>query len=357
MSWSDRQFEKYVKLRLEDEFPNDHDKHWARYVMTRSAIKSEILPHIAASEPSLSDHGADHIVNVIENCGQVLGIEAKDLRNELWTERKQERSATYNLSSAELLLLLMGCLLHDIGNINGRKGHNQVTRKVWKAAAPSSFSSWKNQDIKTIIKVCQAHTGKGKDGSANTLQDFAIEDTFFLGKSVRAGVVAAVLRFADELAEGAQRTSLYLLKKRFYETESEIYHQYAKVTEVAIDPNGGRIALHYTIEITDLYFSQSDQSWAEQLESFLKFCFMRIEKLDYERLYTRHYAPEHLPFNETSIVLSLHSDGEELCPDLTTVLNDFHGRPRDGTMVAGLSEHFSIESIVAQFDSSEDDHD
>ena len=68
----------------------------------------------------------------------------------------------------------------------------------------------------------------------------------------------------------------------------KFYHDYASITDIHIDRKDGRIVVVYSIEITpDSWGAQFD---AVRLRQLLEFCYHRLEKLDLERKYNRHYC-------------------------------------------------------------------
>lgn len=336
--WQEQEIEGYIKARLIAGDPQTGEANWSKYVTTRTDIVKNVLPYIPASEPHLTDHGTHHIGNVMRNVAQVLGIKSSD-------PIKADHVA--GLTATEALALLMGCLLHDIGNIEGRDKHNQATSAVWRKSGSASWNSWSFPDRKALINICQAHTGKAEDGSADTLAPLASEKSYFLLQPIRSAQIAAILRFADELAEGEQRTSQYLLNTSAYPEGNEIYHEYAKITQINIDRASARIAIDYSIDLRDEFFGDS-ASAPSKLRSLLELIYQRVVKLERERLFARHYAPEFLQFRETSVVVHMHDDyGNELkLPSL--VLNDFNVRELHGSQIPNLNNSYDIDKIVSE---------
>lgn len=339
MVWAEQKFEAATRQAL-NSFQGDGSSIWAKYEVTRDDVVANILPYIAAQAPQLSDHGVDHIANVIRNVGQVLGMNGAG--------KIYEGAPLETMPAVERLLLALGCLLHDIGNIKGRNEHNLVTREVWKNAGGSSFNQWKAADRKTIIALCRAHTGKAPDGSTDTLKHLASVDGYFLGETVPLAQLAATLRFADELAEGIQRTSRFLLFQQLYCTESVDYHRYANATEVTIDRAKGRIALNYTIELTDPGMAKGGLQL--NLERLLKLVFKRIVKLEHERVYARHYAPDLLAFSETSVVIDITREDERLMEIPPLVLNDFNMRSLEPEQLTVLDPAYDVKAILSELD-------
>ena len=71
-----------------------------------------------------------------------------------------------------------------------------------------------------VVRATSAHTGKAQDGSCDTLKEVAELD-HLANRPVRLRELAAILRFADELAEGPQRTSEFMQVEDLYESESK----------------------------------------------------------------------------------------------------------------------------------------
>lgn len=339
MVWAEQKFEAATKQALEG-FQGNGSSIWSKYEVTRDDVVANILPHIATQEPGLSDHGVDHIANVIRNVGLVLGMNGAG--------KIYDGAPLASMPAVERLLLALGCLLHDIGNIKGRDRHNLVTGQVWKDAGGGSFKQWQPADRKTIIALCQAHTGKAADGSKDTLKHLTSVDGYFLGETVPLAKLAATLRFADELAEGVQRTSRFLLFQQLYGTDNIDYHRYANATEVTIDRAKGRIALNYTIELTDPGMSEGNLS--DNLERLLSLVFKRIVKLEHERVYARHYAPDLLAFSETSVVIDITRQDEQLLELPPLVLNDFNMRSLEPAHLAVLDPAYDVKAIISEVD-------
>lgn len=333
--WRERRFE--IETRKSLEAVHDGAELWAKYQHTREDLANNILPYIASQVPGLSDHGVDHIGNVIDNIGQVLGMNSSG--------HLPAGAIAATIPAHERLLLLMGALLHDVGNILGRSRHNLVTDEVWRGSGNASYGRWTPVDRRTIIKLCQAHTGKGPDGSDDTLRSLTGGDHYFLNDAVPLAKLAATLRFADELAEGSQRTSRFLLFHDLYGTENVDFHRYADATHVIIDRAGGRIALNYDIEVNARHYGEGPQL-RENLGRLLGLIFQRILKLERERVYARHYAPDWLAFSETSVLINIGRDGFRLHSPQPLLLNDFNLRDDSATQFAKLNPDYDIDVIL-----------
>lgn len=79
----------------------------SRYVQARTVLLDDVYQEIRSSEPSLTDHGPEHVQNVLENVFKLLGHDIDYFR------------------PIEHYVLGLGVLFHDVGNLHGRKEHNK----------------------------------------------------------------------------------------------------------------------------------------------------------------------------------------------------------------------------------------
>eukprot|EP01037_Dinobryon_pediforme_P007472 gene7472-7536_t len=94
------------------------------------------------------------------------------------------------------------------GNVDGRVGHNKKITEVYNQVRNKDPRF--NQERRVVIKGAEAHCGKTKAGDRDTLLN--VEEIESIdGSRIRLRELSAILRFADELAEGPQRTSSYMI--------------------------------------------------------------------------------------------------------------------------------------------------
>lgn len=272
---------------------------YGKYTLARAKCISEIYQFIWRFEPDLTAHDSSHIENVLSNVFTLLG---EDLGK---------------LAPQELYCLLISVLFHDVGVLLGREDHrNKLDEIYWDVR---NHDQEYRHEKSLITKIVRAHTGKANDGSDDTLADVK-NDGHLFSQQVRMQELAAILRFADELAEGPQRTSGFILRKHGFNLDSEIYHRYAQATQLFIDRGGGRIALtyHITLEIDERGVVLP--SCEEPVKELLKFIYKRVVKLDQERRYAKHYCAYLSPFKSTSLQLNFHVGDSEYDLDLKQIL-------------------------------------
>jgi len=279
--------EKYLENTLLERLGNEKGKdYYAYYQSARSYLMHNILPNIKVTESELTDHSERHIENVLNNAWHLLD-----------TDKKQ-------LSEYDLYILCLSILLHDVGNINGRKDHNKKVYDIYNAIRNKDTIF--NTERALVLKAVEAHCGTTNAGSRNTLAEVESKGSL-RGEPVQLREIASILRFADELAEGPQRTSDYLIETGKISNKSKIYHKYAQITNVFIDRGNERIVLQYHIE--------TENETHETFRELLSFAYERIIKLDEERRYTKFHSKLLEPFKKTEITFNFTYKGEPL--DLT----------------------------------------
>jgi hypothetical protein len=299
--WNERPIELALRSRLEDEKSVAGEQLYARYVLARKTLVSEILPWIRKEEPSLTDHGPEHVANVLDNIDELLGISeaASDVNG---------RPA--GVTSIELYILCMAALFHDVGNLFGRIRHNEKIAQVYGAVFNGLLDQ--KDEKAAVIRASRAHTGSNSTGGKDTLKELGGTNCYVYQKPINLLTIGAVVRFADELAEGPQRTSAYLLTEGLFNDASKIYHEYASITDVVIDRGGGRIALTYRIDLARCEDSTQVANEVDRVRELLELIYSRVIKLDQERRYARHYCDLLSPFKLTTVVVEFWADGWQI---------------------------------------------
>ena len=318
--WERRKFEERMQNALLSEYGRtEADKIYGQYTVARSTLLEQVLNEIRGAEPYLTDHGPDHIANVLDNVDRLLGDQ------------------TGHFSARELYLMGLSVLLHDVGNIEGRKAHNQRIARYYDLARPGQMQQ-NAPEKRLVVAAAKAHTGINQSGGKDTLHDVP-EMEYLHGDPIKVREIAAVVRFADELAEGPQRTSFFLQAEKKYPPDADIHHRYASVTHVAIDRNLRRISLCYIVHLDRCQLTDNNE--LQKLHELLSYINRRVVKLDEERKYARFYCPQLLvPFRETRVQLEI-GDGDALdhrlepvtlsdkvvpegkSPDLPTLYSDY----------------------------------
>lgn len=275
------------KLQSDNSLPDELKKNLSIYYFSAKAyLKSNIYGNIKGVEKDLTDHSLTHIQDVQENAAKLIGNEGK---------------SRYN--GVELYFLALSILFHDVGNIHGRTEHNKKVTDIYNSIRHKE--SLFNPERRLVLQAVGAHCGTSSKGDKDTLKELA-ETCDLHGHPLRLRELASVLRFADELAEGPQRTSDYMLENCLIDWNSRIYHEYAQITSPYPDRGGSRIVVTYDI----------DCSQCDSLQSLLRFSYKRVLKLDVERRYCKYYAPILDVYKRTDVCYEFNSNGNPLALDL-----------------------------------------
>ena len=303
MAWEERQIESRMKESLPQQFgATEGENLWSSYVQAREKLCKYVYGNISTSLPEYTDHSQPHIENVLDNVGQLVGpaLPAKD--------------HDY-LNAADGYCLCLSVLFHDVGMVFERRAHEKNVVKVynWVRRGEPKLS----QERRIMMAAVGAHSGTTETGSRDTIGDLSPTD-HFKGECIHLQEIAAILRFADELAEGPQRTSAFMKELLGYSKDAAVHHQYADSTEIHIDRGQGRIAITYDI---DIYRSRGHpEELVNELEELLKYVFKRIIKLDQERQYAGYYSQIVRSFLTTTIQFNYWIDGERAPLDLNKLV-------------------------------------
>jgi hypothetical protein len=262
----------------------------ALYRRARAKLVEHVLTQIPGTEPSLTDHGEAHVANVLRNIDHLVN--------------GANVPAHCHFTGIEMYVLCLAALFHDTGNVFGRSDHTARVDQVYSWVRQGEPGV--RQERMIVVRIAAAHGGKTATGNLDTLQD--VEETTHLdGHQVRARQLAAVLRLADELAEGPQRTSQFMCDLHRYAKDSAIHHRYASIVDVAINRELRRVALTYTFEV---YTDRGTTVAVDDFRQLLTYAYARLTKLEQERRYARHYATVLEPFQATTVTLNLIVDGQ-----------------------------------------------
>jgi len=283
-----------IELLLEKKLKKELGEHLGRerysdYVIARRELLENMLGEIKGKEPNLSDHGPDHIADVLTKTFELLG------------EQKGQLSAT------ELYILCLSILFHDVGNFDGRKKHNQKIAKFYDLVRKKEprFSS----ERAAVLAITRAHTGFCSEGSNDTLKELLSHGVF--SKPVDYKPIAALLRFADELAEGPQRTSSFMQAFNKYDKDSLKYHRLANVTDYTVDRKNKRLQVDYSIHI-EVEADDTITDGKIPLIDLLKLINIRISKVNEELKYCRFYCSYLQQIQEISITFKFIYKGDYL---------------------------------------------
>lgn len=247
----------------------------------------------------LNDHGEEHITRVVQRASELLALSFKN---------------SNFLTPKEVYFLLCAIEVHDLGNHYGRAGHETNVGKIISELKESIGSD----DVERIIirKLAEAHGGRATDGDKDKINRLE-KETNVSNETVRTQLLAALLRFADELADDKTRVNVFALNNNLIPKSSEIYHAYSKCLDsVKVSPETQTISLDFQIPveyaIKKFGKEESDVYLVDEIYS-------RVLKMHHERIYTMHFMKGFCDIEKIWVRIRFYKsfmDGETL-PEIT----------------------------------------
>lgn len=272
-------------------FPNRQEDYFKRYCNVKDWLSNNVYPLIGAALSTdggiYTSHGADHFDEVILYAGNLLGIDGPE-------------SVCEELKPYEIYVLLIAILLHDAGNVYGRDEHEKqafgLLRKMQDISGCDDFEK------KAIARVAGAHGGRTSDGGKDTisevLEKFEKGQVYFRGQ-----MLAALLRFADEICEHRGRDARILLDDDKLPSKSEVYHVYARsIASTNVDKQGRTININFVIPVSDVTkLWGKDETKVYLTDEILE----RLEKMDRERIYCNRFMGQLVVIQKIKVAINI----------------------------------------------------
>lgn len=241
---------------------------------------------IAHGDGWLTDHGADHITTVIRRAGDLV-----------------TNAGSLLLTPYETFLLLVATHFHDVGNVFGRDKHEQQITEIMGALSPDLMGS-DGVEKRLIRDIAMAHGGytdlEGRDkdtiGRLRWPRIGAPHDP-------RAQLLAALLRFADELADDHTRTSRFLLGNQLLQG-SEVYHMYAdRLRHVRVLPDDSSVGLRFefTVEHAGTRYRKGPTDTVYLYDEILRRCL----KMHRETIYCNRFMQPYVSIRRIDVTIEV----------------------------------------------------
>ena len=272
----------------------------------------------------LNDHGPRHIDTVIKRASQLL-----DVPKQLLTYR-------------EIFCLLSAIQLHDLGNFYGRFGHEQ---RIMDIVAEGKLNIGSDHvERKYILNIAQVHGGKipGTD-NRDTISQLKNEAPV-LDEMIKLRLIAAILRFADEIADDRLRADVELLREKKLPKSSEVYHAYsACLNSVIVNHEKETIELHFDIDkdyIKEKFGKDDDEVF------LIEEIYNRVMKMHNERIYCARFWKPYLNLENILVIMNFYSDDihEEVHSEITFTLSE-KGYPNNNSSIYDMCPELKKEGI------------
>ena len=189
-------------LRSDPSFPRDEVDYYRRFQGIDEYLNAKVHPTVnqgaaAKGDGWLTDHGMRHITTVIRRASELVGDGESVL-----------------LTPYEVFLLLTAIHFHDVGNVFGRNKHEQEITSLMQELDESLIGS-DGIERRMIRDIAMAHSGYADtDGHDKDTIGCLSWDPVRGNLEPRVQLLAAVLRFSDELADDHTRTSRFLIDNK-----------------------------------------------------------------------------------------------------------------------------------------------
>lgn len=295
---------EWFRRQPESEFPRHNGiSYIKRFNNVADLMDEQVHPEVEKGAMlrdggMLTDHGPKHIATVIERASSLLC---------------HPEEAFPKLTAYEVYILLLAIHFHDVGNIFGRARH-----EARHADVMDRFTDHLGHEMvekQAILRIARAHGGS-INGNKDTISRLRRVEPV-LGKVVRYQTLAAILRFADELADDSHRASRIGNLLGIIPEGSEVYHAYARsLHSVMVNPGERRVALHFCFlkdEATRTFGKNGAGGQIEQV-FLLDEIFERSKKMHFERKYCMKFTHDLVQIDAIDVKIEVYQDQHSVEP-------------------------------------------
>ena len=301
-------------------------------------MNSQVHPHVGHGASLtdggfLTDHGPDHIETVIRRATSLLSHP---------TEKFPQ------IRPYEAYILLLAIHFHDVGNIFGRDQHEKKHSEVMDEL--EKFIGNEMVERHAIQKIAQVHGGR-INGSKDTISTLHPEAPV-LGQKIRYRVLAAILRFADELADDSHRASRIVQVLKRIPLESMVFHEYAKcLHSVIVDASKHVVNLHYAFlkEEATRTFGKGKGNGVVDEVYLLDEIYERTLKMHMERKYCMRFLHEVVRIDAIDVRIEVYEDQNSPSPCVEPIgyRLEERGYPEvDATSVSDICPHVTVDGAT-----------
>lgn len=272
-----------------DKFPNGRN-YVATYKKFKEFMDEEIHPNVVymthrlESEVDLNDHSAKHIEMIIRKVSMIL-----------WDEND---NCILELKPYEMFILLMAIQIHDAGHIyEGREKHAQNAHKLLGELNKYTVST---PESVLINKIASAHSGK--NDPIGSLE----EDTSISSINVRTRLLAALLRFGDELADEYSRASNYRLDENMISLKSKLFHAYSQCL-YSFTPRVVSHDVQMKFSLNKVMCTNTFKKGDEDI-FLLDEIYCRTTKTFLECMYYNRFVPVEVRLATVSVIISFNDE-------------------------------------------------
>lgn len=270
-----------------------------------ASTRTSRIQELFVSDPVifLNDHGPQHMEKVIERANAIISNFSSD-----------------PLSEFEVFLLLAAIQIHDIGNVLGRAGHEKKLGDIFDSSCSSVVPDVPERRV--IKNIAMAHGGKSQRGK-DTISLLSPCETIF-NAPVRTRLLAAILRFSDELADDSSRANRAAIDLGILGTNSKIYHDYSKALHTVNivkdeDNKGFKISLVFellTESLATIYLVGGNEKY------LIDEIYDRTLKMEIERRYCMKFMYPYISIGKIDVSINIYAITSEKIRTISYTLED-----------------------------------
>lgn len=260
-----------------------HYKKLKDYLDTNIHNEVAIGANLKDPEMLLNDHGREHINTVISRASYLVN------------------NSKCNLCPYEVYILLCCIELHDVGNILGRLNHEKNIDDIMLEA--EGICGRDTIEAIIIKKIAETHGGRLEDGNKDKITTLLVSKETIYG-TIRPRLIAAILRFSDELADDKTRAFRTLLVKNQIPKKSEVFHAYASTLEVVkVNHSEASIDLSYHIPRD---FLLREFGKLDSVVLLLDEIYDRLLKMHFERKYCMRFCKGNIDIEKLRVTIEFY---------------------------------------------------
>lgn len=277
--------EIHTQEDMRREFPINKKQLVEKYISLERILNDKYHPNATlgaaiCGDGLLTDHGVDHVNAVMHHAAEIIG-----------------KNAVF-LSGYEIYLLLIAIHFHDLGNIYGRKEHEEKIEKVMEELGEALELD--NVEKEYVLAIAKVHGGY-VDGDKDTIRYVNVDDVCN-GIQVRSRMLAAILRFADEISDDFSRAVYSGIE---VPKQNEVFHCYSKVLE-PVNIQGETIKFHFRIPYK---YTQERVGKGEEEVFLYDEILNRLTKCMRELEYCRTYANGFINISTLNVTIDILQKG------------------------------------------------
>lgn len=296
MDFKGKSIEEWMLKQPASKFPPNVD-YRKRYSYIKDNLRASVQNKIMVGElsverndqtikqTSLTGHGPEHFDLLIKVVTDLLASQPN-----------------CTLSAYETFLLVSAIQMHDIGNILGRVDHQHTAFDVFYDVIPAQ-DYIDSIEVSIFNQISEAHTSSEGE-KLDTIGDLKPAIIKHKGYVIRQQLLAAILRFSDELTDDPSRAFTFGLRNNLIVEESKVFHEYCNaLTSTHID--GSKISIEYKFEED----KAKEKFILKGKEVFLlEVIFGRNVKMYLESLYCQKFMRPDIVIDIIDINIEVYSD-------------------------------------------------